>query len=81
MPRVPFPVADFPKNRCGEITVEATFTGQLARKLVEAALARNQHPNDMLSALVHAAVETWFAYLDLALVVVAGVKGGESVRD
>lgn len=39
-----------------EIMVEATFCGSLAVKLVKIARDRNQHPNDMLSALVHAAV-------------------------
>jgi hypothetical protein len=57
MARVPFPAADFPKGWRGEIMVEATFRDALAVKLVKIARARNQHPNDMLAALVHAAVE------------------------
>ena len=57
MARVPFPAEEFPKNWRGEIMVEATFRDELAVKLVKIARERNQHPNDMLAALVHVAVE------------------------
>lgn len=56
MARVPFPAEEFPKTWNGEIDVTATFRGRLALNLVKIARERNQHPNDMLAALVYVAV-------------------------